>query len=87
MVERIVNRGKTSGRLDDNIETAKKRIAIFHKETKPTLECLESSGIPIHVLDGTGTPDDVWDQLASMDTPVSRRMNNNLSQNLHAATN
>ena len=70
MIERIVNRGKSSGRADDNLETAAKRIDTFHQLTKPTLDCLRESGIAVHTLDGTGTPDDVWKQLLECDTPI-----------------
>jgi adenylate kinase family enzyme/Ca2+-binding EF-hand superfamily protein len=73
MIQRILNRGKGgSGRSDDNIETAKRRIETFHELTVPTLDCLNESGVPVHALDGTGSPDDVWEQLLSLDTPVAR---------------
>jgi adenylate kinase family enzyme len=73
MIQRILNRGKGgSGRSDDNIETAKRRIETFHELTVPTLDCLNESGVPVHALDGTGSPDDVWEQLLSLDTPVGR---------------
>lgn len=38
MTDRLVNRGKTSGRVDDNAETIKKRLATFHGHTQPILE-------------------------------------------------
>jgi adenylate kinase family enzyme len=34
----LLERGKTSGRADDNIETIHKRIEIFHAETIPVVE-------------------------------------------------
>ncbi|RWS05380.1 adenylate kinase isoenzyme 1-like protein [Dinothrombium tinctorium] len=37
MIERLLNRGKTSGRVDDNEETIKKRLATFHEHTTPIL--------------------------------------------------
>lgn len=37
MIERLLNRGKTSGRIDDNPETIKKRIATFQNETAPII--------------------------------------------------
>jgi adenylate kinase family enzyme len=75
MIERILNRGKSgSGRSDDNLETAKMRIETFHQLTEPTIECLHESGIPVHTLDGTGTPDDVWKQLLELNTPIRRHV-------------
>ncbi|XP_064458770.1 adenylate kinase isoenzyme 1-like [Ornithodoros turicata] len=38
MVGRLLERGKTSGRVDDNAETIKKRIATFHNESKPVID-------------------------------------------------
>lgn len=35
VIKRLLNRGKTSGRADDNYVTIKKRIQIFHEETQP----------------------------------------------------
>lgn len=35
IIKRLLNRGKTSGRADDNYVTIKKRIQIFHEETQP----------------------------------------------------
>ena len=32
---RLINRGKTSGRADDNYETIKKRLKIYNDTTKP----------------------------------------------------
>ena len=31
-------RGKTSGRVDDNAETIKKRLVTFHKATQPVVK-------------------------------------------------
>jgi len=38
MTARLLNRGKTSGRADDNEETIKKRLDTFHKHSKPVVE-------------------------------------------------
>lgn len=38
MVERLLNRAKTSGRVDDNEETIKKRLMTFENQTLPVLE-------------------------------------------------
>lgn len=37
MKERLLNRGKTSGRLDDTEDVIKKRLVTFHNETEPVL--------------------------------------------------
>jgi UMP-CMP kinase len=38
MLERLMNRGQTSGRLDDNVATIKKRFQNFVQETLPVIE-------------------------------------------------
>ncbi len=35
IIERLLNRGKTSGRADDNLETIKKRLHIYNETTRP----------------------------------------------------
>ncbi len=35
VIKRLLNRGKTSGRTDDNYETIKKRLQVYQTETKP----------------------------------------------------
>lgn len=37
MTQRLVKRGETSGRVDDNEETIKKRLATFHEHTTPVV--------------------------------------------------
>jgi UMP-CMP kinase len=41
MLDRILKRGKTSGRTDDNIETAKKRFETFNREQLPVVKEFE----------------------------------------------
>ena len=38
MEKRILERGKTSGRTDDNPESLKKRFDTYQKETSPVIE-------------------------------------------------
>lgn len=44
MTKRLLKRGESSGRVDDNTETIKKRIASFHQHTKPVLLHYQSTG-------------------------------------------
>ena len=41
MEERLIKRGETSGRVDDNAETIKKRLRTFMEKTVPVLEKYE----------------------------------------------
>jgi len=42
MTARLINRGKSSGRVDDNEETIKKRLNTFHQHSKPVIEAYKS---------------------------------------------
>ena len=41
MTKRLLHRGQTSGRVDDNEETIKKRLKTFHNQTVPVLDLYE----------------------------------------------
>ena len=49
MISRLLNRGKTSGRVDDNEETIKKRLQTFHKHTKPVLDAYKSIVVNVSI--------------------------------------
>lgn len=38
MMERLINRGKTSGRIDDKVDVIKKRFETYNKETKEVID-------------------------------------------------
>ena len=44
MTERLLERGKTSGRADDNEETIRKRLETFRQSTMPVLDHYEQKG-------------------------------------------
>lgn len=41
MTQRLLGRAQTSGRVDDNEETIKKRLETFHKVTQPVIDRYE----------------------------------------------
>ncbi|VDP69510.1 unnamed protein product [Echinostoma caproni] len=51
MQERLLKRGQTSGRVDDNEETIKKRFHTFNESTKPVLDYYEKQNKLIRVSD------------------------------------
>lgn len=51
MIERILERGKNSGRLDDNLETAHKRILTFETQSKEPLAYFQSLGSKVITVD------------------------------------
>ena len=38
MTERLLKRGQSSGRVDDNVDTIKKRLDTFHKHSEPVMD-------------------------------------------------
>lgn len=59
LVERILERGKTSGRTDDNIETIKKRLTQYTSEQVPVIAKFEGQGI-VKEIDGLKPVEEVW---------------------------
>jgi UMP-CMP kinase len=59
MQERLLNRGKTSGRSDDNIESIKKRFRTFVETSMPVVEMYEKEGRVVK-CDATKGPDEVY---------------------------
>jgi UMP-CMP kinase len=45
MVGRLLERGKSSGRTDDQLDTIKRRLEIFHEESMPIIEWYHKEGI------------------------------------------
>ena len=35
LIQRLIERGKVSGRADDNLNTIRHRIAVYHQQTEP----------------------------------------------------
>ena len=44
LVDRLVKRGLESGRSDDNIDTIRKRLEVYHRQTSPLREYYVSEG-------------------------------------------
>jgi len=92
--QRILKRAETSGRSDDNLDSARRRFATFRKETEPVVRALErvadlqakdnTEGSQLNVvnIDAVGTVEDVWKATeAAMDSYVRNDVltaNNNL---------
>ena len=64
LMARLINRGKESGRSDDNEETIKKRLNVYHTQTAPLIDWYKKEGVHHHV-EGLGTVDDIFTRIAS----------------------
>ncbi|XP_041090349.1 adenylate kinase isoenzyme 1 isoform X3 [Polyodon spathula] len=63
MVKRLLKRGETSGRVDDNEETIKKRLDTYYKATEPVIAFYEGRGI-VRKMNAEGSVDDVFGQVS-----------------------
>ena len=59
LIKRIVERGKTSGRADDNEETAKKRLDTYYAQTLPLKKFYEEQSKYVKI-NGVGTIDGIY---------------------------
>lgn len=62
MQERLLNRGKTSGRADDNAESIKKRFKVFVETSMPVVDYFESKGKVERVF-ATEGPEQVYSKV------------------------
>lgn len=65
MERRLLERGKTSGRVDDNVESIKKRFRTFVQTSMPVIEYYESKG-KVHRIDATQSIEDITAQIQSL---------------------
>ena len=62
LLERLIKRGQESGRADDNEETIKKRLVIYHQQTQPLIEWYKQEGLHYHI-NGHGTLERIFSDI------------------------
>ena len=62
LIKRLVNRGNTSGRADDNEEVGRNRIQVYKNETAPVADYYAETGKAV-VLNGVGTIEDIFNSI------------------------
>jgi len=60
LVDRLLSRGKSSGRADDNPESIKKRLATYENSTKPIIDLFKSNGMLTEVHGNEGSVEEVY---------------------------
>ncbi len=65
LIERLLNRGKTSGRADDNIDTIKQRLQVYNSVTKPVATYYLHQG-NYFAINGNHTMEDVFTQIENI---------------------
>jgi adenylate kinase len=71
-VERLLNRAREEGRVDDTPEAIARRLAIYHDQTEPLIEYYRAQDrlVPI---DGEGTVNEVFAQIEAALDHVAKR--------------
>ena len=62
LVERILKRGRETGRADDNLETVKKRLDVYHSQTLPLRDYYTKEG-KYHAIKGTGEVSQIFNTI------------------------
>ncbi len=65
LMKRLILRGKESGRSDDNEETIKKRLTVYHNQTAPLIDWYEKEGIHHHI-NGLGELDRIFADICAV---------------------
>lgn len=65
LMTRLIKRGQESGRSDDNAETIKKRLDVYHNQTSPLIEWYEREGIRHHI-NGLGALDRIFGDICEV---------------------
>jgi UMP-CMP kinase len=68
MLERLLKRGETSGRIDDNVESIKKRFKTFVETSMPVVDKYEKEGRVINV-DATKPVSEVYEDVKKQVEP------------------
>ena len=63
LMDRLIKRGKLSGRADDNEETIKKRLVVYQSQTAPLIEWYKKEGLHRHV-NGHGTLEEIFENIS-----------------------
>ena len=65
MKERLLERGKTSGRADDNLESIIKRFKTYEELTRPIINHFDSIGL-VRKVDSTKDPEAVFADVSKL---------------------
>jgi adenylate kinase len=65
LVNRILYRGRASGRADDNEATARKRIQIYHEKTQILEDYYRNQG-KLHLIQGDFKVEETWEKVKAI---------------------
>lgn len=64
LISRLLKRGETSGRSDDNLETIKKRLQIYEIKTAPVKDYYKNIN-KFTVVNGLGSVEEIFEKISS----------------------
>jgi adenylate kinase len=62
LIERLIKRGQDSGRADDNLETIKQRLEVYHTQTSPLKDYYVAEG-KYHGIHGSGSVKGIFNSI------------------------
>ena len=65
LIERMLERGKVSGRADDNIDSIKHRFVEYNEKTRPVMDFYEAKG-QLHPVNGVGEIPEIFKNLCAV---------------------
>ena len=65
LMKRLILRGKESGRSDDNEETIKIRLGVYHNQTAPLIDWYKKEGVHNHIH-GLGELDTIFGDITTV---------------------
>lgn len=65
LIERLLNRGKASGRSDDNLETIQNRLSVYHTQTSPLAEYYAKKKLH-YPIKGLGSVEEITERIAKV---------------------
>ncbi|WP_010662109.1 adenylate kinase [Marinilabilia salmonicolor] len=63
LIERLLERGRISGRSDDNLATIEKRILVYEERTAPVIDFYKAEG-SYQPIKGSGKIDEIFNRIA-----------------------
>jgi len=65
LMKRLILRGQQSGRADDNEETIRKRLVVYHTQTLPLIEWYKQEGLHHHI-NGMGSLERIFSDICQV---------------------
>lgn len=73
LVERLLQRGKTSGRKDDNVESIKKRLRTYRDSTLPIVNIFRNKKLLREVQSAPGSVEEVYLRVRDLFLPLAKK--------------